>query len=146
MVNSRAKGNDGERAVCKILSQWWGGHWERRSMGVPGPDLVTPDDFPWAVEVKNHKTIHPGHFWYPTKMLQDWWWQASRQATQCDRLPLLVVKALGDWYVVYKPYVTHKLAYSVSKLYQLPRPLYNDDVLITTLTEFTNCHNELKRD
>lgn len=67
-------------------------------MGLPGPDVVAPDDFSWAIEIKDAKTIRLKHIWKPNKKLQDFWSQAKLQAQQAKKTPLLVVKIEGIWF------------------------------------------------
>lgn len=99
MVNSRRKGNRGEREALNILKSHFGGHWERKPLGIPGPDLLAPDDFPYAVEVKNEKAIRAIHLiGTPTKKLHDFWKQADAQADALDKLPLLVCKVESVWF------------------------------------------------
>lgn len=98
MVNSRAKGNEAERAVVKILSRYFPGKFERRSMGIAGCDIVCPEDFLWAPEVKNNKMVRLKHFWKPTLQLTTFWVQTKTQAAALGKLPLLIVKAEGLWF------------------------------------------------
>jgi hypothetical protein len=98
MINSRRKGNAAEREVCKILSKHFPGKFERRSMGIAGSDIVCPEDFKWAVEVKHHKTVRAIHLLKGHHMLDKWWNQACSQASATDKQPLLVVKAEGTWF------------------------------------------------
>jgi Holliday junction resolvase len=98
MINSRAKGNRAERDVIKILNKHFPGPFERRTMGLAGADIVAPDDFPWAIEVKNDFNLKLKHFWKPTERLHDFWDQAQRQATIVKKRPLLVAKIEGMWF------------------------------------------------
>ena len=99
MVNSRKKGNVGERQVIKILSKYFPGKFERRSMGVAGSDIVTPDKFDFAVEVKYHKTVKAFHLLIgKNKLLNTWWKQAEQQAEGTTKSPLLIVKCEGKWF------------------------------------------------
>lgn len=98
-INSRAKGNRAERTVLKILKKHFGGEpWERKSMGIPGPDLLTPDNFPYAVEIKDDKSVRLKHFWKPNKQLKDFWEQAESQANGLGLEPLLIAKVEGIWF------------------------------------------------
>jgi hypothetical protein len=96
MINSRRKGNNAERQVCKILSRHFQGKFERRSMGIAGCDIIAPDDFPYAVEVKHHKTVRAIHLLVGHFMLDKWWQQACEQAN--NKTPLLVVKCERRWF------------------------------------------------
>jgi Holliday junction resolvase len=95
-INSRRKGNNAEREVCKILSKHFGGKFERRSMGIAGSDIVAPDDFPYAVEVKHHKTVRAIHLFKGHNQLRKWWKQTEAQAS--GKRPLLIVKVEGSWF------------------------------------------------
>lgn len=99
MINSRAKGNRAEREVLKILKAKYGGEpWERKSMGIPGPDLLTPDDFPYAVEIKHDKRVRCKHLFSGHSVLEGFWKQAVTQASALGKKPLLIVKAEGIWF------------------------------------------------
>jgi hypothetical protein len=98
VVNSRAKGNQGEREVCKILSRYFGGKFERRSMGYEGNDIITPDGFPYGIEVKFDKSVRLKHFWKPTQKLKDFWKQTLAQCKNSGKHPLLCAKVEGMWF------------------------------------------------
>lgn len=98
MVNSRRKGNQAERDVINILRPHFPGKWERKSMGIPGPDILPPDNFPYAIEVKNVKTVRLKHLFQPTKELEKYWRQAVDQAEDLNKKPLLVAKIEGIWF------------------------------------------------
>lgn len=101
MINSKAKGNSAERVVCKLFRDALGGKWERRSMGIPGCDIVAPESFQYALEVKHDKTLRCYHFWYPTDKLVSFWDQAKAQ-TPLGKRPLLVMKVEGKWFVIWQ--------------------------------------------
>ena len=98
MVNSRAKGNTAERYVVNVLSKYFDGDFERRSMGYEGSDIICPENFLWAPEVKNKKTIKLKHLWKPTKELISFWEQAVFQAKILNKLALLCIKIEGLWF------------------------------------------------
>jgi hypothetical protein len=100
MINSRRKGNNAEREVCKILSKHFPGKFERRSMGIAGSDIVCPDDFPYAVEVKHDKRISAIHLFKGHNVLRKWWEQACKQTPEGKR-PILLAKVEGCWFVYY---------------------------------------------
>lgn len=100
MVNSRRKGSQSERDVFRIFSAWWGDRFCRRSLGQKGSDGHTPADFPFSVEVKNHKTVKVRHLFNPTKDILDFWRQTLEQAEEEKKLPLLVIKIEGKWFCV----------------------------------------------
>ena len=96
-INSRAKGNRGEREVAKIFRDALGGTWERKSMGIPGPDLLCPPSFRFAVEVKHDKRIKALHTYTGSAVLTQYWKQADAQADALDLSPLLICKIEGKW-------------------------------------------------
>lgn len=99
MVNSKRKGNEAERQVVKTLKEHFKDHFERRSMGVPGADIVCPPHWIYAIEVKNDKRVKAIHLLgKPLQLLRDYWDQASAQADAMDLSALLVVKADGCWF------------------------------------------------
>jgi hypothetical protein len=99
VVNSRLKGNKAERDVIKILSKYFPGKFERRSLGIAGSDIVCPDSFRYAPEVKHRKTVKALHLLIgKNKMLNDWWKQADHQAKVAEKHTLLIVKCEGKWF------------------------------------------------
>lgn len=67
-------------------------------MGIAGSDIVTPDKFPFAVEVKHRKTLKAIHLLMgKNKQLNDWWKQAETQAKAANKQALLIVKVEGKW-------------------------------------------------
>lgn len=131
MVNSRQKGNRGERKVMQFFRNWWGGDWERRSMGYEGSDLITPDNFPFAVEVKDCEQLVTRHFFYPTKFLLACWQQAKVQAFDQGKAPLLVANVESKWYCV------QPLSMSMSSVGSvLTRKLGDDQVEIMSIDDW----------
>lgn len=131
MVNSKLKGNKGEVQVLNLFRNWWGGHWERHSMGYAGSDLITPENFPFAIEVKFDDKIQARHFFHPTKFLIKCWQQAKSQAADKGKSPLLVAKAEGTWYCI------GPLSMSMSDNGEvLTRKLDGDSVEIQTIDSF----------
>lgn len=100
MTNSRRKGNDAERAVATIMRTCFGGNWERKSMGITGPDILPPDWFPYVIEVKHDKAIKLKHLFQPTKLLLSYYEQAKSHAKSTDKIPLLCIKIEGMWLTV----------------------------------------------
>lgn len=103
-INSRDKGSKFERKVAKMLSEVYGCefhrtplsgglHW-REANGVSG-DIVPPEDisFPYNIECKNVETdwdfdkIISG-----TSKFWEFWEQASRDAKENKKIPLLIFK------------------------------------------------------
>ena len=131
MVNSRLKGNRGERKVIEFFRNWWGGNWERRSMGYEGSDLIVPDNFPFAVEVKDNEQLLARHFFHPTKLFKDMWQQAKIQAFDQGKAPLLVVNVEKKWYIIAPLSMSMSDSGSV-----LTRRLNGDSVEIMTVDDF----------
>ena len=67
-------------------------------MGYEGSDIICPDDFKWAVEVKNDKSVKLKHLFKPTAKLIDFWVQTAKQAAHQSKSPLLVAKIEGMWF------------------------------------------------
>lgn len=100
-TKSRNKGAQGERDVLKLFKEWWGGQpWRRSGVGFEGKDLICPEDFPFSIEVKNHKNARCKWFWTPTEQLLSWWGQAVEQAIADERKPLLVLKVESMWFAM----------------------------------------------
>lgn len=100
MTNGRQKGSSAERQVCKMLREWWGGTFQRRSLGMPGDDLIGPPNFGWSVEVKHVKALKVKHLFWPTAQLRSFWMQCLNQASKLGKAPALFCKIEGSWYVV----------------------------------------------
>ncbi len=103
-INSRQKGNRFEREIAKVLSNWAGETFQRRSMGYVGSDLITPNDFPFAVEVKNNKADILDIFRYKSE-LNGWWAQALAQSVSEGKEPLLAFKhgQKGRYFMITQP-------------------------------------------
>lgn len=98
-INSRKKGNRSEAEVCKLLSEYFPGKFERRTMGIAGADVICSDDkFPYATEVKHQKTVKAIHLFIGFWRLREWWEQARNQAGRVNKLPLLVAKVDRYWF------------------------------------------------
>ena len=98
MVNSRRKGMTGELEVCHILSEALNDSFTRNRIGVSVCDVIAPAWFPFAVEIKNAKTVKLVHlFGKHTKELDNYWKQCSSQADILNKYPLLIVKAEKLW-------------------------------------------------
>lgn len=101
MVNSGKKGNASTRLIGAILGEWWRGKkFERRKDYYQGSDLIVPDDFPFAVEVKDWKELRIKHFFNPTALLKSFWEQARNQAEKEGKRPLLICKSEGTWFAL----------------------------------------------
>src|SRR3972149_400880 len=102
------KGRRGEREVVTALRKWWGGSpWGRRGLGHKGADIVTPDDFPYIVEVKNYKNFTFMEMVNGSKRLTGWWEQAFQQAKNNQRNSLLVVKVHREWWAMAREGTSH---------------------------------------
>ena len=102
-INSRRKGNNAERDVIKILKAHFPGLWERKPMGIPGPDILAPPDFPYAIEVKHDKRIKAIHLFKGHHALRKFYGQAFKQAYKLDKKPLLIVKVEGWFFASTEP-------------------------------------------
>jgi Holliday junction resolvase len=99
---SRNKGARAEREVLQHFKTHFGGTpWRRSGVGFEGKDLLTPDDFRFSTEIKDHKDARVRWFFHPTEKLLSWWQQALDQAASDNRLPLLVMKAESAWYAMW---------------------------------------------
>lgn len=135
MVNARAKGNRGERECKKLLAPWWGGKWERRSMGVPGSDLVTPEDFPCEVEAKNSNAVALVHYFQPNTTLSDWWSQTKKQCRN-GKLPMLCMKTSSSWYCAMKMRDFLSTGWNLPATYLLSQWTEDDLVVVMRIKQF----------
>jgi hypothetical protein len=98
MVNSQLKGKAATLEVCKILNKYFDGKFERRGYGQKGADIHCPDGFPYAPEVKHHKSVKAIHLLVgKNKTLEKWWDQTSVQARNAGKDPLLIIKVERFW-------------------------------------------------
>lgn len=110
-LNSRAKGNTGEREIARILQTWWravepecefvktplSGGWQKPSvrgaMKLSGDLCTTALQFPFVVEVKRREG------WSPKNLLAGkpcpvwgWWDQTQKSAAEQKGLPLMLFR------------------------------------------------------
>ena len=109
MAHSRNKGRAFEQRIARDLRGWLGDEWAvERNLnddqsgkgGKRSGDLLVhsgPFDFPFKVECKFNDKLKPSHFWMQggSKLLQDFWEQADRQALSANKLPLLIANPAG---------------------------------------------------
>lgn len=129
MVNSKAKGGAAERDVMARLKDWYPGDWRRKPFCQKGSDLITPDNFPWSVEVKHDKQLKLSHLWKPTKFLQACWEQTIEQAFDDNKKPLLIMKIEGAWFAATVLDGKYNTAYNLVNFDGKP-------VIIRTLQDF----------
>lgn len=121
MVDPRAKGAKAETDVRNALRKYTGLGWERTpGSGALDPkhllkgDLYIPGvDNVFCVEVKHYEDDHLTSQLLTSKLPQliEWWNQATRQASQVNRLPLLIFKHnRSKLFVAYQemPNVNHR--------------------------------------
>lgn len=94
------KGRRGEREIVRLFKDLWGGSpWGRRGLGHSGADIVTPDNFPFQIEVKNYDDVSLQEIIYSSKRIESWIAQAKSN-TQDNRTPLLAMKAHRKWWAL----------------------------------------------
>ena len=144
---SKDKGGRGERAACKLLTAWWGEEFirtpgsgaiatilDRHDIGLTG-DSITPESFPFNVEVKWHEG------WYVEQLLSDkakmwgWWEQARNQADYTSEKPLLMMrKNHNPWYFMMLLDDMPFLEQFPGRVFQCTDPL-QDQVVIGLLSD-----------
>ena len=101
--NSRTKGHNFERAICRDLREWLGDEWrvqrnldddQTGSRGRAGDILVDggPHPWPFAIEAKTGYGLRSSHLWKGSATLEAMWAQARSQADAVALDPMLVVK------------------------------------------------------
>lgn len=105
-INSRAKGNKGERTVAALFKKWTGKEFARtpssgglqwKTSNTKGDIVCTTEGhyFPFCVEVKVHKEIDFSHLLIPgiknVKILE-FWEQCKREAKKCNKIPMLLMR------------------------------------------------------
>lgn len=95
-----AIGSQGERKVMEILQTWWGGEpWSTRTWGEIGPDITSPREFPFAVEVKAIGVARVKWFFRFGIAYRYHWAQTVRNARLSRRRPMLCMKCEEEWFV-----------------------------------------------
>lgn len=108
-INSRNKGNRNERNAAKLVSEWTGRKFERTpsSGGLQWKASFSKGDivctveghvFPFCVEVKAHREINFSHLLLPgvkNVKIFDFWYQATRDAEKCLKIPMLLMRYDG---------------------------------------------------
>lgn len=100
-------------------------------MGYEGDDIITPDNFPFAIEVKDDEKLVTRHFFHPTKFFLDCWRQAKVQAFDKGKAPLLVANVESKWYCIAPLSMSMSESGSV-----LTRKLDGDSVEILSIDDF----------
>lgn len=114
-INSKKKGNKGERLACNLLTAWTGRKFNRvpssgglnwvQDSRISG-DVVGPLNFdnPFTIEIKNYKDLG-----LDTKDINDvekstiarFWKQSVKDSERVDKIPLLMVRSNGfDFYLI----------------------------------------------
>jgi hypothetical protein len=95
---SKNKGSSFERLIATAFSEWWGeeksfrrtpmsGGWDRnRACG----DLITPEGFPFTVEMKNFEAWDILHLITSEKSVLGQHWKQTLNETAPGKLPLLI--------------------------------------------------------
>lgn len=113
-INSKNKGSNWERALCKILKERFPGrdfsrvptsgaffgktNKEKRSLAednvkeVLSGDIICPSDFRFSVECKSYAEISFWDLFNDSSDLHSWMKQCSEDAEFTNKIPLLVVK------------------------------------------------------
>lgn len=107
-INSRDKGNRGERAGAEFMSKWTGKkfaknprsgglHWQKAN--VNGDITCTEEGHycPFCIEVKFYTKIEFNHLLTNPKNIDisDFWKQAQQDAHRCNKTPILLMRYNG---------------------------------------------------
>jgi Holliday junction resolvase len=126
-INSRSKGQRGEKMVVKLFDEWTGMKFSRtpasgglrwKKDNTAGDIVLTEEGiyFPFCIEIKFHKDINFSHliYQYETSEIAKFWEQATRDAERCNKVPILFMRydrmPKGLFFVViyYKHYLLFK--------------------------------------
>lgn len=113
-INSKAKGNNFEREVCKLFNRQWPG---KEFMRVPSSgalmgqsnkikhatidenvkeilsgDIICPPEFRFSVECKSYASISFWDLFNESSDLNSWIKQCSEDAEFAHKLPMLIIK------------------------------------------------------
>jgi len=107
-INSKQKGNNNERYVCKVLARWTGTEFTRipmsgglrwqNVMNICG-DVLSTDasfDFPYVVETKDLANIHITSELRKNSLIYTIWKQVKRDSLRAERLPILMLRKTGE--------------------------------------------------
>lgn len=120
MANSKAKGNKGERELCKWFQQWTGYPFTRvpasgglrwKNTNATAGDIICDDErhsrrFQFSVESKSYKDINFEHLILGNKSnkVLEFWSQCNDDATRSDKVPILFMRYNGmpknTWFVI----------------------------------------------
>jgi len=111
-INSRDKGQRGERALVKKFSEWWGADFHRtpgsgsfatrgfkhEDMSMAGDLMTTDKQFPFCVEVKWQESWHMEQL-LKSDVCAPWQWWKQAVDESFGQIPLLVFKRNRQpWY------------------------------------------------
>lgn len=102
MVNSKAKGGAAEREVIAQYNAAFGGGFSRQPNQKNGHDVISPDFFPFATEVKDNRGLKTRHFIKPNALLEQFWRQTCKNAKAINKKPQLACKIEGVWFVIHE--------------------------------------------
>jgi Holliday junction resolvase len=104
-INSRSKGQRGEKTVVKLFKEWTGMEFSRtpasgglrwKKDNTAGDIVLTEEGiyFPFCIEIKFHKDINFSHllYLYESSEIGKFWEQTIRDAQRCDKVPILFMR------------------------------------------------------
>ena len=123
-MNSRSKGNKGEREAAKLIGTWTGKKFARvpssgglqwKNAHAKG-DIVCSEEghyFPFCLEIKNYKDINFEHLFYTKNpKILEFWEQCTRDAKICNKCPILMMRynrlPKDFWFVIMPKYIYFK--------------------------------------
>lgn len=148
LKNPKRKGNDYERKIAKLFTEWWGEPFYRTpnsgGLGWQGKkiagDLITPDNFPFVVECKKEENWNFEQIIEGRGIFYKWWEQVIRDAKKVEKLPLLVFSKnhSNDYIALYKKIYEHMFRSN-----NLPPSLFINNVIITALSSLYNLNRNI---
>lgn len=107
-INSRTKGNKGERNVAALFKKWTGKDFSRtpssgglqwKKTNVKGDIVCTKEGhyFPFCIEVKTYRDINFCHLLIPNVKAKiiEFWEQCRKDAVLAKKVPLLIMRFNG---------------------------------------------------
>lgn len=148
-VNSRRKGDKGEKLAAELIAKWTGKKFKRaetnnyihkRDAHNSKGDIVCITEghyYPFCTEVKNYKEINFEHLLYlPKPLIVDFWKQATTDAKLCGKCPLLFMRYNGlpkeFFFVAIPPKIYDQFFSEHIKLPKSLRMEFYGFILITT--------------
>jgi len=161
-INSKNKGNKGERTAARLLERWvdfpftrvpqsGGLRWQsgRNITGDIIPeDMYQLEDFPFSIEVKTRKSIDFEDLLLPhLSEIMKFWEQSVADAKRVDKIPMVLMRRNGMPKETFYVIIPYPIFTVISKLLNLHNYIiYGDKIVISYSNEFFKTDYDLVLD